>query len=721
MKAYLFLFAALCTCGALYSQNTFRAAVMSGEGREPLAGASAWVKGTANGSISDSEGRVELRNIPDGRHTVVFSYTGYAWREEAFDFPLPDGEPVEIFLETDVEEIEEVVVSSMRGTRTIEKIPTRIEFIAGEELDEKSNMKPGDIRMLLNESTGIQTQQTSPLSANAAIRIQGLDGRYTQILKDGLPVYSGAASGLGLLQIPPLDLKQVEIIKGSASTLYGGGAIAGMVNLVSKTPDGERDLNFHVNGTSALGLDLNGFYSERFGRTGVTVFASRNGSAAYDPAGTGFSAIPKVERYSVNPRLFVYFGDATTMELGVNTAFEDRLGGDMKHIRGEGGAESYFEENRTQRASVQFAIEHRFNGRSKLSFRNSYNYFHRVISLPDYTFDGRQHGVFSELNGLYTGDVSEWVGGVNLWTDDFAETNPYLPARDYRQPVFGAFVQNTVQLSEHLSVESGLRGDRVSGYGFALLPRLSALFKIGRKWSSRIGGGMGYKAPTLFTEESERVHYRNVTATDRGQHVLERSYGVNADIDWKTSAGEVSLSVNQLFFYTRLDRPLMLEAADGGMYAFRNIRGYTGSRGAETNVKVRYADFTLFTGYTFTDARVHEEGAASRRNPLTSAHRLNNVAMYEREESWKAGLEAYYYSPQRLNDGSTGRGYWICGLMVEKIWERFSTYINFENFTDTRQTRFGPIYGGTKSHPVFGDIYAPLDGFVVNAGVKIRL
>src|SRR5699024_8682321 len=120
-------------------------------------------------------------------------------------------------------------------------------------------MKPGDIRMLLAESTGIHVQTTSPTSANASIRIQGLDGRYTQILKDGFPIFSGASSGLGLLQIPPLDLKQVEVIKGSTSTLYGGGAIAGLVNLISKTPTEERDLRFHLNGTSGGGLDIKVF------------------------------------------------------------------------------------------------------------------------------------------------------------------------------------------------------------------------------------------------------------------------------------------------------------------------------------------------------------------------------------------------------------------------------------------------------------------------------
>ena len=109
------------------------------------------------------------------------------------------------------------------------------------------------------------------------------------------------------------------------------------------------------------------------------------------------------------------------------------------------------------------------------------------------------------------------------------------------------------------------------------------------------------------------------------------------------------------------------------------------------------------------------------QHPLTAKHRINNVLMYELEDKWKVGLEAYYYGKQQLNDGATGQDYWIFGFMAEKIWENFSVYVNFENFTDTRQTRFDSIYSGSRDNPVFKDIYAPLDGFVVNAGLKIWL
>ena len=95
--------------------------------------------------------------------------------------------------------------------------------------------------------------------------------------------------------------------------------------------------------------------------------------------------------------------------------------------------------------------------------------------------------------------------------------------------------------------------------------------------------------------------------------------------------------------------------------------------------------------------------------------------MYELEEKLKIGLEGYYFGPQELSDGSTGQEFWIFGLMMEKLWEDFSLFLNFENFTDTRQSRFDSIFTGSISEPQFRDIYAPVDGFVINGGIKLFL
>ncbi|MFD1604796.1 TonB-dependent receptor domain-containing protein [Flavobacterium artemisiae] len=725
MFKYILLIVAMAFIGTAQAQNTIKFHFKSAETNEPIKGASAKIEEINSVFISDNEGNVTIENLKDGSYTLTISDEGYTPNKTVFKVPSSSNF-IEIALQSEdqeAEEMKEIVVTSTRGTRTISNIPTRVEFIAGEELEEKANMKPGDIRMMLNESTGIQTQQTSATSGNSSIRIQGLDGRYTQILKDGFPLYSGASSGLGLLQTPPLDLKQVEIIKGSASTLYGGGAIAGLVNLVSKTPSEERELRFLINGTSALGLDINGFYSQQFNKIGATVFASHDRNAPYDPADIKLTAIPKFERFNFNPKLFVNFNENTRLNFGVNTVFENRLGGNIDYIKDESKyPDSYFEKNKTQRISTQFTLTHKFNEQESITIKNSFNNFSRVITIPDYVFDGLQNSTFSEISYYKNGKIAEWVAGANLYTDNFSEDSQTdFPLRNYNQITYGAFLQNTVKAKEWLEIETGLRGDYVMDYGFSLLPRVSALFKINPKFTSRIGGGLGYKTPTIFTEESERIQYQNVLPINSDFNKLEKSYGFNFDVNYKTKITEdLSLSWNQLFFYTNIDNPLILNSIPNNVYQFVNANGYLDTKGTETNVKLGYKDFKLFLGYTYTDASIDTNGVKSE-NPLTAKHRLNNVLMYEVEDKWKAGLEAYYYSPQKLSDGTTGRDYWILGLMVEKLWENFSVYANFENFTDTRQTKFGSIYTGSISNPVFKDIYAPLDGFVVNAGIKIKI
>ena len=720
MKIFLCV-AAIFYTATIFGQHSISFLIKSAETHKPLAGASALIGSSKTGISADTSGFVEFKDLPPGKYRFRFSYIEVEQKEETITIPYEGKQPYEIFLKLEEQEEEEIIIQSTRSTRTIQNIPTRVEFIAGEELDEKANMKPGDIRMVLTESTGIQTQQTSATSANASIRIQGLDGRYTQILKDGLPLYAGFSSGLGLLQTPPLDLKQFEVIKGSASTLYGGGAIAGLINLISKTPQEKRELKFHLDATSGGGLNTSGFYGQKFAKTGLTLFASRNSNKPYDPSDIGLTAIPKFERYTFNPKFFVYFNEQTQLNLGINLTTEDRTGGDIDFIKDKKPS-GFFEKNNSDRVSTQFIFEHRFGKCSHITVKNSFNYFKRIMTLPGYEFNGVQNGTFTEATYASHGDRSEWISGLNLVTDKFEEVKTTAtPLRNYEQLTVGAFVQNNLEINNKFSLETGLRGDHVKEYGFSFLPRISALFKFNPKLFSRIGGGLGYKAPTIFTEESERLQYENILPVDDNVNKLERSYGVNADINYKTklAGGDISFSINHLFFYTRITDPLLLQP-DGNNYRFNTVDGHIDSKGMETNVKLGYSDLKLFLGYTFTKAYLHD-GNSKIENFLTPRHRLNSVLLYEADEKWKVGLEGYYFSKQKLSDGTVGRPYWITGFMVEKLWEKFSLYINFENFLDTRQTRFDSIYTGSITNPAFRDIYAPLDGFVVNGGIKIKL
>ena len=728
MKKFIVLSIALLYTITVYSQNTYKAIIKDSKTNESLIGATASLNGTSIGASSDTAGQITLIKIPDGKQVIKFSYVGYETRLDTLTFPLSQSSPTLILLQAlgkgDGEELDAVVISTTRSSRTIANTPTRVEVISGDELDEKGNMKPGDIRMMLAESTGIQTQQTSATSGNSSIRIQGLDGKYTQIIRDGFPLYSGFSGGLGLLQIAPLDLKQVEVIKGSSSTLYGGGAIAGLVNLVSKTPTDERQLDILLNGTSALGLDASGFYSQKFKKVGITLYGGYDHGTPYDPSNIGLSAIPRFNRYTLNPKLFFYLDDRTTLITGINTTIENRIGGDMQYLKGDGDAQhSYFELNKTGRYSSHVELDHKLNHNEKLTVKNSVSYFDRSINLPNYRFSGVQVSSYSEANYSYTSEKTDWVAGLNYLTDNFNEDkNSSFPLRSYNYQTIGGFVQNTWNATDKFILESGLRGDYHNEYGFFFLPRISALYKINSHFSTRLGGGLGYKAPTVFTEDAERIEFRNVLPIDVANTKAERSYGANYDINYRTGLfnDQVSFSINQLFFYTRINNPIILTPLANGDLQYLQPQGNLDTKGLETNVKLTYGNFKLFLGYTLADVNQHANSIVSTY-PLVSKNRLNNVLVYEIEGKFKIGAEAYYFSPQQLNDGTTGRGYWLAGLMAEKIWEGFSIFVNFENLTDTRQTKFGAIFTGNITNPDFKDIYAPLDGFVVNGGIKFKL
>jgi iron complex outermembrane receptor protein len=286
----------------------------------------------------------------------------------------------------------------------------------------------------------------------------------------------------------------------------------------------------------------------------------------------------------------------------------------------------------------------------------------------------------------------------------------------------GAFIQNTYKVNNWFSIESGLRLDKNTpapsdnSSGVFVLPRINALFKLGNHFTSRIGGGLGYKMPSIFNDQTEQGGYQNIQALNISNSKAEQSYGLNGDLNYKATIGDDAvININQLFFYTRVDHPLILEDN-----AFVNAPGYLNSQGTETNIKLILDELGFYVGYTYTDARLHYNGQ-SNLQPLTPKNRINFDGTYEIEHHFRFGVESFYTGPQLLSDGTTGRGYITFGLLVQKMWKHLDIFINAENLTDQKQTRWGNIYTGSMASPSFTDIYAPLDGVVVNAGIRIKL
>ena len=707
---------------SLFAQNSFNAVVKSSN--DTLIGATASIKQLKLVSNSNNEGQITINTIPNGKFNIEFRYLGYEEKTLELEFPLKN--PDEIFiieLEQNEEELEEVKVSATRSSRTIADIPTRIEIISAGELNEKTSMQPSNVKMVLSESTGIQTQQTSATSANASIRIQGLDGKYTQLLKDGFPLYSGFSSGLSIVQIPPLDLARVEVIKGSSSTLYGGGAIAGLINFVTKVPKEQKELSFLVNINFTKALDFSGYYAQKFKKIGFTFFVSQNNQKAYDANNDGLSDIPKFNRFTLNPRIFYYLDSTATLSLGINSTFEDRIGGDMQVINDKADSNhSYFEKNKSNRVSSQLKFEKQFANNQVLTLKNSVGSFDRRIEKSDYLFEGKQISSFSELSYLLPIKKMEWIFGANLWTDNFKQTNTTAFPLDNNLLTTGIFAQNNFKVNEKLIIETGLRFDVNSQKDQFLLPRISAMYKFTDKFTARINGGLGYKSPTLFSEEAEEKGYKNIAPLDLNSLVSEKSIGGSFDVNYKTRIfNGFNVNINQMFFSTKLYNPILISSIvlPNGNYQFINANGNLESKGAETNLKIKYEDFAFYVGYTYTDAqRKYEQTSA---NPLTSKHKIYMTLMYEIERKWRIGYECFYTGQQYLNNGETRPDYWIMGISGERQFKHFSIFINAENFTDTRQTKYESIYTGTIQNPLFKEIWAPTDGFIINAGFKIKV
>jgi iron complex outermembrane receptor protein len=703
----------------LFAQNvTFEAILLEEETNEPLIGATVFFEETGQGNVSDIEGKVIIENVLAGEHEINISFLGFQTIDTVLNISS-DNSSFTFYLHEANEDLEEIVVRATRSTRTIKNLPTRVEFIGLEELGEKAIMNSANISLVLRESTGIQIQQTSLSSGNSSIRIQGLDGRYTQLLKDGFPLFGGFSGGLSIMQIPPLDLQQFEIIKGSSSTLYGGGAIAGLVNMVSKTPEDEPNLEIMLTQTQALGSTANAFYSQRNGKIGYTLYGSGHYQNAYDPDGDDFTNLPETKSVSFNPKLFYYPNNNSQLWIGLNGTYDNRLGGDLTKINdGESGIHQFSERNISTRLSTQAVYENQMKEEGFLQIKNSVSYFDRDLSSPNLNFSGEQWNSFTEANYSFGNKKSDWIIGANIYSDDFEEKNSNNP-RNQSTVTIGAFGNNTTDFSDNWVLESGFRTDYSPDWGVFALPRISLLWKATDRFSSRIGGGLGYKIPDIFTEEAAQLNFQNVLSIDKDNINAERSYGLNFDLNYRgTIADKITFSVNQLFYLTSIDNALLLNSLPNGNFQFENADGNVLSKGLETNLKFTYKDFRWFLNYAFINATLNYL-PNNPQKPLTARHNAGSVLMYENEK-WRIGYEAYYTGKQFLSDGTSTDDFIIMGLLIQKHFDWGSPFINFENFTDRRQARFSSEVSPPHESPIFNEIYAPTDGFIFSLGVVLK-
>ena len=581
-------------------------------------------------------------------------------------------------------------------------------------------MTPGDVSMLLNETNGLRVQTTSPSLGGANVRIQGLRGRYTQILADGLPLYGGQTGSIGILQIPPMDLGQVEVIKGVASALYGMSAIGGVVNLVSRRPPADRrEGELLVNRTSHAGTDLvNWLAAPLAGRWGYTFVGGAHFQERSDLDADGWTDLPLYRRVVARPRLFWDDGAGKSLLIAVGGTAEDRRGGTMPGRRAP-DSRAFAEELGTRRvdggivARVLTGGGRLFATRASVTGQNHTHTFGSVIERDSH------RTMFGEATLTGTTGRQTWVGGAALERDTYDARD--VTRFNYAYTVPGIFVQDEFAAARWLTVSGSARLDRHSEFGTFISPRLSALLRPDERWTIRASGGRGYFAPTPFTEDTEATGLTGVAPL--GALEAERADNVSADVTWRRMPFEVTATL----FSSRIRDALAIRKTGCLDFpiAIVNVAGWTRTRGTEFIARYHRDELDIIVTHMFLWSTETDPDSGERREvPLNPRHAATFDVLQEVGPA-RIGFEVFYTGRQSLDDNpfrARGLGHVLVGGLVDWAIGNHRIFVNAENLGDVRQTREDPLVRPNRSTDGRWtvDAWAPLEGRTLNAGVRIR-
>jgi iron complex outermembrane receptor protein len=584
-----------------------------------------------------------------------------------------------------------------------------------EEVEEKLLMTPGDITMLLNETSGLRVQSTSPALGGASVRVLGLRGRYTQVLVDGLPLHGAQAGGFTLLQIPPMDLASVEVVKGVSSALYGGSALGGVVNLISRRPDDGRAQNELFNATSRGGLDAVYFVADTTrGGHGISLLAGFHRQRSADLDGDEWLDLPEYRRVVLRPRLFTRTagGGSRMFTVGVTS---DRRRGGFKDLVGPDGP--WFEELTSQRQDLGATIVQPI-GMTFLALKGAHSVDSHTHTFGVLADRDTHRSTFGEASLTGAGLGGIWVLGAAVQHNAFSER--YVGAFSQTETTPGVFAQHTFDLGVRTAITASARADLHSEQGTQFAPRLSVLRQLGSGWTLRASGGGGYYAPTPFVEEVEAVGLRPLDPPS-GLRV-ERATSSSLDLGGALLGVEVLATLFASAIHDAV--AARMSPSDSSRVELVNLSGPTRTHGAELLLRARPDPFHLSFSLAYLTATEPDPVTGLRgESPLTPKLTFGLVGAWESEDVGRVGIEVYYTGPQSTPDiplGPRSPAFTHVGVLAERRAGRARIFINGENLLDVRQTKHAPIL---RTSPGLGgrrttDIWGPLEGRVVNVGVR---
>jgi outer membrane receptor for ferrienterochelin and colicins len=651
--------------------------------------------GTTLGASTNAKGYYHINHVPLGEYQLTVSILGYETQTKKV--VLTEAKPnatVNFVLPESAAALGEVVISGTMKEVSRTESPVPVEVYSAKFFE--ANVCPSIFESLQNVN-GVRPQLNCNVCNTGDIHINGLEGPYTMVLIDGMPIVSGLSTVYGLTGIPQSLIERVEIVKGPASALYGSEAVGGLINIITKKPSNAPLFSADVFATSwgEVNTDLGARFKigkRTHSLLGVNYF---NYQVPIDRNKDGFTDLTLQNRVSVFNKLSFERKNNRQSSIAGRYVYEDRWGGQTHWNKSFRGSDSIYGESIYTSRWELFGIyqlpvkeiinlQISANGHQQNSFYGTTAYnAKQYIVFGQLTWNkrlGQRHDLLvgSTLRYTYYNDNTPATAEIDAVTD--APSVIYLP---------GLFVQNEIGINEQHKLLLGVRYDYNSVHGSIITPRINYKWNsLNKKHVVRISAGNGYRVANVFTEDHAALTgAREVVFTEALKP--ETSWNGNINYVRKIYARKgVYIGVDATAWYTYFTNRIIPDyETDPNKIIYNNLDGFSQSTGGSVNVDVTYKDFTGLIGFTAMDVSIKENRQWLRQLLTERFTGVWSIGYTFRKAGVIVDYTGNLYGPMRLpllSDLDNRAGY--------------SPWFSIQNIQATKKLKKGwEIYGGIKN------------------------
>ncbi|MDT7832574.1 TonB-dependent receptor [Flavobacteriaceae bacterium S356] len=636
-----------------YSQSNSLVGKTFGDG-DILPYVNVYLKNTKLGSSTDENGVYEIKNIPNGSYTVIISSIGYKTKSVVITFKGNKKIRKNFTLISD-NSLDEVVVSGTLKPVTKMESPVPVEVYSKTFF--KKNPTPSIFESLQNVN-GVRPQLNCNVCNTGDIHINGLEGPYTFVLIDGMPIVSGLSTVYGLTGIPQALIQRVEVVKGPASTLYGSEAVGGIINIITKKPSDSPKL-FADSFSSSWG-EVNTDIALRYkisesaqGLLGVNYFNYQN---IIDNNNDGFTDLTLQNRISIFNKLNFERKSNKPFTIAFRYVYEDRWGGQTNWNPSFRGTDQVYGESIYTNRWETFGI-YELPTIENISFQFSANGHYQDSFYGTDAYDASQFISFGQF--VYNKKIKEnhdlLLGIAYRYTyyDDntfatFAQdgiTN--MPSVTHLP---GIFIQDEISFNKRHKLLLGARYDYNSLHGGIFSPRLNY------KWSSkdksdtfRFSVGNGFRVANVFTEDHAALTGAREVEFD-GELKPETSWNTNLNYVKKITTENAFITLDASAFYTYFSNRILPDyETDPNKIIYANLDGHSISQGISLNSDITFHDgLSINLGATLMDVSITENGVSKRQILTESFSGVWSISYKFKNSRFTIDYTGNLYGPMRL-------------------------------------------------------------------------